>query len=72
MVVTHKAVLGKTIDQLELDSTGYSVTVTRVSRTEIEMTALRNWRCSSATPVQPWAKRAIAKATKELGNRFTL
>ncbi len=68
VVVTHKAVLGKTIDQLELDER-YSVTVTRVSRTEIEMTALPELALQFGDTVQlVGEEEAIAKATKELGN----
>jgi len=68
IVVTHKAVLGKTIDQLELDER-YSVTVTRVSRTEIEMTALPELALQFGDTVQlVGEEEAIAKATKELGN----
>ena len=68
VVVTRKAVLGKTIDQLELDER-YSVTVTRVSRTEIEMTALPELALQFGDTVQlVGEEEAIAKATKELGN----
>lgn len=68
IVVTHKAVLGKTIDQLELDER-YSVTVTRVSRTEIEMTALPELALQFGDTVQlVGEEEAIVKATKELGN----
>lgn len=68
VVVTHKAVLGKTIDQLELDER-YSVTVTRVSRTEIEMTALPEFALQFGDTVQlVGEEEAIGKATKELGN----
>lgn len=68
VIVTRKAVLGKTIDQLELDER-YSVTVTRVSRTEIEMTALPELALQFGDTVQlVGEEEAIAKATKELGN----
>jgi putative transport protein len=68
VVVTHKAVLGKTINQLELDDR-FGVTVTRVSRTEIEMTALPEFALQFGDTVQlVGEEEAIAKATKELGN----
>jgi len=68
VVVTRKDVLGKTIDQLGLDER-FSVTVTRVSRTEIEMTALPELALQFGDVVQlVGEEEAIAKATKELGN----
>ena len=68
IIVTHKAVLGKTIDQLELDER-FGVTVTRVSRTEIEMTALPELALQFGDTVQlVGEEESIAKATKELGN----
>lgn len=43
IVVTHKAVLGKTLAELGLDHL-YSVAITRVSRADIEMTAVPDLR----------------------------
>lgn len=68
IVVTRNDVLGKTIDQLGLDER-FSVTVTRVSRAEIEMTALPELALQFGDVVQlVGEEEAIAKATKELGN----
>jgi len=68
VAVTHNAVLGKTIDQLGLDDR-LGVTITRVSRTEIEITAMPDLALQFGDVVQlVGEEEAIAKATKELGN----
>jgi putative transport protein len=68
IVVTRKAVLGKTIDELGLDDR-YNVAVTRVARADIEMTALPELKLQFGDMVQLVGEEAaIAKATKDLGN----
>ncbi len=68
VVVTHKAVLGQTIDGLGLDER-FNVAVTRVARAEIEMTALPELTLQFGDMLQlVGEEEAIAKATKELGN----
>ncbi len=68
VAVTRKAVLGKTIDQLGLDDR-FGVTVTRVSRTEIEMTAMPGLALQFGDVLQLVGEdEGIAKATAELGN----
>jgi len=67
VVVTKKSVLGKTIEELDLDA--YGVAVTRVSRAEIEFTPAANVRLQFAdTLLLVGEEEAIAKAAKELGN----
>ena len=68
IVVTRKAVLGKTIHQLGVDGR-FGATITRVSRAEIEMTAQPELALQFGDVVQLVGEEgAIAKATKELGN----
>lgn len=68
VAVTHKAVLGKTIDELGLDDR-YHVAVTRVARADLEMTALPELKLQFGDVVQLVGEEAaIAKATKDLGN----
>ncbi len=68
VAVTRNAVLGKTIDQLGLDDR-FGVTVTRVQRTEIEMTAMPGLALQFGDVVQLVGEdEGIAKATAELGN----
>jgi len=67
-VVTRKAVLGKTIRELELTQR-YGVTVTRVMRSEIEMTAVPNLTLQFGDSLQVVGKEAdIAKVAAVLGN----
>lgn len=67
VVVTKKSVLGKSIEELDLDA--YGVAVTRVSRAEIEFTPTPNIRLQFAdTLLLVGEADAIVKAAKELGN----
>jgi putative transport protein len=67
VVVTKKSVLGKSIEELDLDA--YGVAVTRVSRAEIEFTPTPNIRLQFAdTLLLVGEEEAIVKAAKELGN----
>lgn len=68
IVVTHKEVLGKTIDELNLDER-HGATITRVTRTEIEMTARPELPLQFGDVVQVVGEEAaITAVTKELGN----
>lgn len=68
VVVTHKEVLGKTLDELNLHDL-YDVTVTRVSRAEIEFTPNPNFRVEFAdTLLLVGEPEAIEKAARVLGN----
>ncbi|HEX5222741.1 MAG TPA: putative transporter [Verrucomicrobiae bacterium] len=68
VVVTRKAVLGKTIHGLELDER-YGVTVTRVVRADIEFTALPDLQLQFSDVVQLVGEEAgITRAAEELGN----
>jgi putative transport protein len=68
VVVTHKDVLGKTIDELELDER-YRVTITRVARGEVEMTALPELTLQFGDVVRlVGEEEGITKAAKQLGN----
>lgn len=68
IVVTRKAVLGRTIDEMNLDG-HFNVTVTRVARADIEMTALPELALQFGDMVQVVGEEeAIAKVTSELGN----
>lgn len=67
VVVTRKSVLGKTIDELDLDSLG--VSVTRVSRAEIEFTPTDSFEFQYAdTVLLVGEPENIEEAIKELGN----
>lgn len=67
-VVTHKKVLGNTIDELGLDDR-YGVTVTRVTRADIEMTALPELHLQFGDMVQVVGEEQVmAKVAEELGN----
>lgn len=67
VVVTKKAVLGKSIEELDLDA--YGVAVTRVSRAEIEFTPTPSVRLQFAdTLLLVGEADAIVRAAKELGN----
>lgn len=68
IVVTHKKVLGNTIDELGLDDR-YGVTVTRVTRADIEMTALPELHLQFGDMVQVVGEEQVmAKVAEELGN----
>jgi putative transport protein len=68
VVVTHKEVLGKTLDELNLHDL-YDVTITRVSRAEIEFTPSPNFRVEFAdTLLLVGEPEAIEKAARFLGN----
>ena len=67
-VVTRKQVLGKTIEELDLDDL-YGVTVTRVTRADIEMTAVPDLRLQFGDMVQVVGEAAaMTKVTQALGN----
>jgi putative transport protein len=68
IVVTHQQVLGKTIEELDLDDL-YGVTVTRLTRADIEMTAVRDLRLQFGDMVQVVGdEAAMTKAAEVLGN----
>lgn len=68
VVVTRKAVLGKTIQGLGFNAR-YGATVTRVVRADIEITALPDLALQFSDVVQlVGEEEALAKATEELGN----
>ncbi len=68
IVVTRKEVLGKTIDEIDLDSR-YSVAVTRVTRADLEMTALPELALQFGDMVQVVGdEAAMPKVADELGN----
>lgn len=67
-VVTHKEVLGKTIDELDLDDL-YGVTVTRVTRADIEMTAGPALRLQFGDMLQVVGdEKAMPKVARVLGD----
>jgi putative transport protein len=68
LVVTHKGVLGKTLEEVDLDDL-YGVTVTRVSRADIEMTAVPELHLQFGDVLQVVGEeQAITKAAKVVGN----
>ena len=68
VVVTHKEVLGQSLDELNLHDL-YDVTITRVSRAEIEFTPNPGFRLQFAdTLLLVGEPDAIEKASKVLGN----
>jgi len=68
IIVTHSGVIGKTIDELAFDER-FGVTITRVARADIEMTALPGLRLQFGDTVQVVGEEeSIANVTKELGN----
>ena len=68
VIVTKKSVLGKTVDELDLDGT-LGVTVTRISRAEIEFTPTPNFRFQFGdTVIVVGDEAAIQKAAQALGN----
>ncbi|HWQ91737.1 MAG TPA: TrkA C-terminal domain-containing protein [Clostridia bacterium] len=70
IVVTHKEVLGKTLGELDLDDL-YGVAVTRVTRADIEMTALPELHLQFGDMLQVVGEEtAIAKVADVLGNRL--
>jgi putative transport protein len=67
-VVTHKQVLGKSIEELDLDDL-YGVAVTRVTRADIEMTAVPSLRLQFGDTVQVVGdEQAMTKVAEVLGN----
>jgi putative transport protein len=70
IVVTRKDVLGKTIEEIDLDDL-YGVTVTRVTRADIEMTAVPELKLQFGDTLQVVGdEQAIGKAAHALGNRL--
>jgi len=68
IVVTRGAVIGKTLEELELLKK-YAVTVTRTSRAEIEIAATPGWRIQFAdTLLVVGEPAALEVAAKELGD----
>ena len=68
IVVTHKEVLGKAIEELDLDDV-YGVTVTRVTRADIEMTAVPGLRLQFGDMLQVVGEEsAMPKVSEVLGN----
>jgi putative transport protein len=68
VIVTQKSVLGKTLEELDLHEK-YDVTITRISRTEIEFTPTPNFRFQFGdTVLVVGESKAIDNAAKELGN----
>ncbi len=70
IVVTHQDVLGKTLEEMDLDDL-YNVTVTRVTRADIEMTAVPDLHLQFGDVLQVVGEEsAIAKVAALLGNRL--
>ncbi len=68
LVVTRKSVLGKTLEELDLVGR-FGVTVTRVSRAEIEFTPTRDYRLQFGdTLLAIGEEEGIARAAAEVGN----
>lgn len=68
VIVTHKEVLGKTIEQLDLDDL-YGATITRVMRADIEMTAVPELKLQFGDTLQVVGNEdAMPKVSKALGN----
>lgn len=71
VAVTRKEVLGKTIDALDLDAR-YNVTVTRVNRADLEMTALGQLALQFGDVVQLVGEaEPLELAARELGNSLS-
>jgi putative transport protein len=69
MVVTHKKVLGRTLDELALDSF-YGVAITRLVRGEVEMTAVGELHLQFGDMLQVVGdESALARVAGVLGNR---
>ncbi len=70
IVVTRKEVLGKALEELDLDDL-YNVTVTRVTRADIEITAVSDLRLQFGDVLQVVGdEKSIAKVAEVLGNRM--
>jgi len=68
IVVTHKSVLGRTIDELQLDDR-YGATVTRVTRAGLEMTAVPELALQFGDMLQVVGEEAaLDKVSADLGN----
>jgi len=68
VVVTHQAVLGKTLTELALRQK-YGVTVTRVTRADLEMTAVADLRLQFGDMLQLVGREEdVARAAELLGN----
>ncbi len=68
VVVTERAVLGKTLGQLRLDQR-FGVAVTRVTRADLEMTAIRGLRLQFGDKLQiVGAEENLEAASQALGN----
>ena len=68
VVVTHKEMLGKTLGEIGLNQR-FGVTISRVTRADIEMTAIPELKLQFGDMVQVVGeKEAIANAAKALGN----
>ncbi|MEJ5299101.1 MAG: putative transporter, partial [Armatimonadota bacterium] len=68
LVVTRRAVLGKTLEELDLVGR-FGVTVTRVSRAEIEFTPTRDYRLQFGdTLLAVGEEEGINRAAAEVGN----
>ncbi|MCI0685021.1 MAG: putative transporter [Gemmataceae bacterium] len=68
VVVTNNAVLGKTVQELALDER-FGVTVTRVTRVDLEMTAVPNLQLQFGDVLQVVGEEAsIRNASEYLGN----
>ena len=68
IAVTNKAVLGKTIGQLALDSL-YGVEVTRLARGDVEVTAVRGVQLHFGDVLQVvGTKEQLARAAERVGN----
>jgi putative transport protein len=69
MIVTCKGVLGKTIEELDLPG-HYEIAVTRVTRAEIEMTAVRGLQLQFGDMLQVVGnEKTLDEVAKLLGNR---
>jgi putative transport protein len=70
IVVTHQNVLGKTLDELDFDDM-YGVAVTRVTRADIEMTAVPELHLQFGDVLQVVGEdKAIQRAADIVGNRL--
>jgi len=70
IIVTHKNVLGKNIDELDFDDL-YGVAVTRVTRADIEMTAVPELRLQFGDVLQVVGQEsAIQQVADIVGNRM--
>ncbi|MBV8224666.1 MAG: potassium uptake protein TrkA, partial [Verrucomicrobia bacterium] len=68
VVLTSKRVLGKTVRELELEQL-FGVVITRVTRADLEMTAVPNLRLNFGDVLQVVGdQKSVEKAAKFLGN----